>query len=81
MATNILAPTEYTLSKNHRQALLASIPPKIEYPNGIVPFSALEQAIKQCPELENMAPILLKRYTLTLKNPIFFQSRTDMVLS
>lgn len=61
MATNILTPTKYTLSKNDRQALLASIPPKIEYPNGIVPFSILEQASKHCPELENCPSVSIEK--------------------
>jgi hypothetical protein len=61
MATNILAPTEYSLSKNDRQALLASIPPKIEYPFGIVSFSALEQASKYCPELEKFTSISIEK--------------------
>lgn len=61
MATNILAPTEYMLSKNDRQMLLASIPPKIDYPNGIVPFSVLEQASKHCPELQNSASVCIEK--------------------
>ena len=61
MATNILAPTEYSISKNDRQALLASIPPKIGYPNGIVSFSVLEQASKHCPELENCTPVSIEK--------------------
>lgn len=61
MTTNILAPTEYTLSKNDRQMLLASIPPKIDYSNGIVPFSVLEQASKHCPELENCTSISIEK--------------------
>jgi hypothetical protein len=61
MATNFLTPMKYTLSKNDRQALLASIPPKIEYPNGIVSFSVLEQASKHCPELDNYTPISIEK--------------------
>lgn len=61
MATNILAPTQYSLSKNDRQALLASIPPKIKYQNGIVSFSALEQASKYCPELEKFTSISIEK--------------------
>ena len=61
MATNILAPTEYTFSKNDRKALLASIPPKIEYPFGIVSFSALEQASKYCPDLEKYTSISIEK--------------------
>lgn len=61
MATNILAPTQYTLSKNDRQALLASIPPNIEYPNGIVPSSVIKQASKHCPVLENFTAISIEK--------------------
>lgn len=38
MDTNILTPSEYKLLKNDRQAQLASILPKIDYPDGIGPF-------------------------------------------
>ena len=61
MATNILASTQYTLSKNDRQALLASIPPNIEYPNGIVPSSVIKQASKHCPVLENFTAISIEK--------------------
>lgn len=61
MATNILAPTQYTLSKIDRQTLLASIPQKIEYPNGIVPSSVIKQASKHCPELENFTAISIEK--------------------
>ena len=61
MATNILTPTQYSLSKNDRQALLASIPPKIDYQNGFVPFSILEQASKHCPELEKCTSVSIEK--------------------
>ena len=48
MATNSLAAStsnKYQLAKADRKNLLAGIPPKIQYSNGIVSFSALEHAI------------------------------------
>lgn len=57
MTTNILAPTQYSLSPADRQAILASLPRKIQYPNGIVPDLVLQQFYKYFPELEKYSQI------------------------
>lgn len=64
MATNSLAAStsnKYQLAKADRKNLLAGIPPKIEYPNGIVPSSVIKQASKHCPELENFTAISIEK--------------------
>ena len=64
MATNSVTATpskKYHLNAADRQNLLASIPPEIEYPNGIVPFAIIEQASKHCPELKKFTAISIEK--------------------
>lgn len=59
MATNILTPTQtqYSLPNADRQVLLAGMPRKIQYPDGIVPDLVLQQTYKYFPELEKHSQI------------------------
>ena len=58
MAKTILAPaTQYSLSDADRQAILATIPKKIQYQNGIVPDSIVRQSVQYFPELRGKTNI------------------------
>ena len=59
MASNILAvsATQYQLDPADRQNLLASIPPKIQFPDDIVPNYVLQQNSNYCPELKKITQI------------------------
>ena len=59
MATNILTPSQlqYRLPKADRQALIAGIPHDIQYPNGIVPYSVLQQSLEYFPALKERSNI------------------------
>lgn len=59
MATNILTPTQpqYRLPKADRQAIIAGIPREIQYPQGIVPDSVLQQSLEYFPVLKGQTNI------------------------
>ena len=59
MATNILTPTQsqYRLAKEDRQALITGIPREIQYKNGIVPDSVLNQVLEYFPALQGKSNI------------------------
>lgn len=51
MTTAILPSTEYHLPEAARQAILASIPPEIQYPGGVVPDDIVQEVSEFFPEL------------------------------
>lgn len=58
MAETILAPaTQYRLSDADRKEILATIPKKIQHPNGIVPNSIVRQSVQYFPKLRGKTNI------------------------
>jgi len=63
MANAILTPElkrqngQYVLNESDRQAILATIPPKIQHPNGIVPDFIVRQSVQYFPELRGKTNI------------------------
>lgn len=51
MASTMLTPTQYCLPEADRQQILSTLPPKIEYPGGIIPANMLRQSSKLVPSL------------------------------
>jgi len=84
MATNILTPTQYRLSKADREVIIAGIPLEIQYPLGVVPDLVLQKNSEYFPALRgrtNMSQLEMAQ-TYERRSPasrtIFVQKHGDI---
>lgn len=76
MASNILTPaaqSKYCLADADRQQLLSTLPPKIEYPAGILPDCLVRRHIKHFPKFTGKTNLSLEEAEIIMAEEIKHQ--------